>query len=62
MLGSQPQQTGLVISSYLIIILSITGNAYGKTLGYKAYTYVLKKHLSSILDYAEVKLFGHPML
>ena len=50
------------MSRYLINLLSITGDAYCKTLRLKAFIDTLKKHLSSILDYAEVKFFHPPML
>ena len=52
----------LAISSYLIKLPSITDDAYYKILKLKAYSDTLKKHLSSILDYAEVQLFYPPML
>ena len=47
----------LAISSYLINLLSITGDVYQKTLKLKAYSDTLKKHLFGILEYAEVKFF-----
>ena len=62
MLTNQAQKTMLAISSYLIKLLSITGDAYCKTLRVKAFSDTLKKHLSGILDYAEVKFFDPPML
>ena len=62
MLTSQAQQTMLVISSYLINLLFDTGDAYCKTLKLKAYSDTLKKHLYSILDYAEVEFLYPPML
>ena len=61
MLISQVQQTVQAISSYLVNLLSITGDAYCKTLSFKPYNDTLKKHLSSILDYTEVKIFYPPM-
>ena len=62
MLTSQAQQTMLAISSYLINLLFITGDAYCKTLRLKAYSDTLKKYLYGILDYVEVKFFHPPML
>ena len=50
MLTSQAQKTLLDISSYFINLLSITGNAYYKTIRLKAYSNTLKKHLSGILN------------
>ena len=49
MLTSQAYQTVLATSSYLINLLSITGDAYHKTLRLKAYSDPLKEHLFSIL-------------
>ena len=60
MLISQAQQTMLAISSYLINLLFITGDAYCKTLRLKAYSDTLKKYLYGILDYAEVNSFILP--
>ena len=57
MLTSTTQQTVLDFSSYLINLLSITGDAYCKMLRHKAYGDTPIKHLSGILDYAEVKFF-----
>ena len=48
MLTSQAWQIVLAISSYLINLLSITGDAYCKTLRLNAYGDTLKKHLSGI--------------
>ena len=62
MLISQAQQTVLAISSYLINLLYITGNAYYKILRLKAYSDTLKKYLSSILDSAKVEFFPPSML
>ena len=52
----------LAISSYLINLLSTTGDVYQKTLKLKAYSDTLKKHLFGILEYAEVKFFYPLML
>ena len=61
-LTSQAQQTVLFISNYLIYLLSVTGDAYHKTLRIKAYSDILKKYLFSILDYTEVKFVYPPIL
>ena len=61
-LTSQGQQTILAIPSFLINLLSTTVYAYHKMLRLKAHSDNLKKYLSSILDYAGVKLFHPPML
>ena len=62
MLVSKAQQTGLTISSYLNNLFYIIRNAYWEMLWYKAYINTLKKHLSGILDYIELKHFYPPML
>ena len=62
MLKKKAQQTVLAIASYLINVLSITGDTYCKTLRLKAYSDNLKKNLSGILYYAEVESFQTPML
>ena len=43
----------LAISSYLINLISINGDAYHKTLALKAYYNNLRKHLLGILDYVK---------
>ena len=45
MLVSQPQQTVLAISSYLINLLFNTGNTYRKKIRLKTYSDTLKKYL-----------------
>ena len=62
MLKSQAQQTVLAISSYLINLLSITGNVHHKMLRLKSYSDTLKRHLPGILHYAKVKIFHPPIL
>ena len=62
MLRSQAHQTVLSISSYLINLLFNTGDAYCKTLRFKAFSYTLKKHLYCILEYNKVEFFHPPML
>ena len=62
MLVSQPQQTVLAISSYLINLLFNTGNTYRKTIRLKTYSDTLKKHLYGILDYTKVDFLYLPML
>ena len=62
MLTSQAQQTVLDISSYLIDILSITGDVCHKMLRLKTYSDTIKKHLSGILDYSEVEFIHPPLL
>ena len=51
----------MAMLSYLINILSISGIVYYKTLRLKAFSDTLRKYLSGILDYAEVKFFHPPM-
>ena len=46
----------------MINLLSITGDAYCKMLRLKYYSDTLKRNLSGILNYAEVKFFHPPML
>ena len=59
---SQAQKTVLAISIYLINLLFNTRKVYHKTLRLKAYSDTLKKHLYSVLDYAEVEFFYLSML
>ena len=62
MLTNEAQQTVLVISSYWIYLLFITGDVYHKELRIKAYSDILKINVSKISDYAKVKLFHPPRL
>ena len=50
MLTSQAEQTMLAISSYLTNLLSITRDAYKKTLRLKTYNDTRKKHFFGVLD------------
>ena len=62
MLKNQAQRTVLAILSYLINLLSITGDTYHEIFRLRVNSDILKKKLSYILDYIIVEFFHSPVL